>query len=333
MSSEASDFVVADDEAGRRADVVLAERRGISRSAARGMIEAGDVRVDGAQIKAARTLRANERVEVAAAREPDAVEPPDLPPVRYEDAHLVVIAKPAGLVVHEGTGHRGDTLVDALVAAGVRPAGGEDPSRPGIVHRLDRDTSGLMVVARSQEAYDGMVDQLRQRHVDRRYIALVEGQPTADHARIEGAIGRDPNDRTRFAVTGDGKPATTRWRRLANGHVDIDDRQEPVTQLACRLATGRTHQIRVHLSAAGHPVVADRLYGAHRRLAAALGMRRHALHAIVLAFDHPVTGQRVEVHEPLPDDLVEACVRAGLPSDIGRDDTWPADDVGFDGDG
>ncbi len=325
MSGDTARFLATDEDAGRRVDRVVAERLGMSRAAARGLIDAGGVTVDDRPTKPAYALKRGDHVEVAAARAAGRVDPPDAPPVRYQDDDLLVIAKPPGLVVHEGTGHRGDTLVDALVAAGLEPSGGDDPSRPGIVHRLDRDTSGLMVVTRSQRAYETMVAHLRDRKVERRYIALVEGLPAAEHARIEGAIGRDPHDRTRFAVTSDGKQATTHWRRLAAGRVVIDGREVPVTQLACRLATGRTHQIRVHLSAAGHPVVADRLYGASRQVATVLGLPRQALHAVAVAFDHPVTGHRLEFHEPLPADLADACARAGLPPHASDDDFWPVD--------
>lgn len=306
-------IVVTAETAGRRVDVVLAAELGLSRSAAAQRIDDGLVRVDGRPVRRSRSLEAGETVEVADAAAPPTVIAPPVPPVRYRDEHLLVLAKPPGLVVHPGAGHRGDTLVDALVAAGVPLAEVEDPTRPGVVHRLDRDTSGLLVVASTRAALDGLVGLLAQRRIVRRYLTLVDGVPAEVRGVVDAPIGRHPDRRTRFAVVDGARPARTRYRLLATGEVTTSDgTPRAVSTLVCGLETGRTHQIRVHLDAVGIPVAGDPVYGADRALAGALGLARPALHAAHLAFDHPVTGTPVVVDEPLPDDLVAACARAGL---------------------
>jgi 23S rRNA pseudouridine1911/1915/1917 synthase len=309
----ATGFRVAADEAGQRLDVVLADRLGISRSRAAARIAAGEVVVDGRPGRKQDRLVVGQRVAVAAVPEPAAVTAPALPPVRYRDEHLLVVAKPAGLVVHPGHGHASGTLVDALRAADVPLAAADDPDRPGIVHRLDRDTSGLLVVASSPAAYAGLVDALRTRGVTRRYLALVAGVPRDRRGRIEAPIGRDPRSRTRFAVVAGGKPAVTRYRTLATGAAPGHARDAgAVALLACSLETGRTHQIRVHLTRLGVPLVGDPVYGPRPGLAAALGLERPFLHAAALSFVHPVTGAEVAVTEPLPADLVATLRRAGI---------------------
>jgi 23S rRNA pseudouridine1911/1915/1917 synthase len=219
-----------------------------------------------------------------------AVAPPPTPRVAWEDEHLLVVDKPAGLVVHPGAGHATGTLVDALAG---RIAGGPDPERPGIVHRLDRDTSGLMLVARSDDAYQRLADLVRARALERSYLALVRGRPRSRAGRIEAPIGRDRTDPTRMSLDTDTpRDAVTHFliERL------IEDGQHAL--LRVRLETGRMHQIRVHLGAIGLPVVGDATYGQ-----AAPGLARQFLHAAALAFPHPFTGDRVEVESPLPDDL------------------------------
>jgi 23S rRNA pseudouridine1911/1915/1917 synthase len=300
--------LVADGDAGTRLDVWLARTLAVPRARAAARIDDGDVTVDGRPGRRSHRVEPGQRVVVAAAAETTVVPAPALPPVRYRDDHLLVLAKPAGLVVHPGPGHAGGTLVDALVDAGVplAPAGGV--GRPGIVHRLDRDTSGLLAVASTDLAHAGLVDALRRRAVTRRYLALVDGVPDAPVGRVEAPIGRDPDHRRRFATVPGGKEAVTRYTTLATGLVG----DRPVALLACRLESGRTHQIRVHLTAIGHPVLGDPVYGPRPAVAAALGLERPALHAARLAFDHPVTGERVDVTEPLPDDLAAALGRAGI---------------------
>ena len=307
-----SGFVAGPEHAGTRLDVAVAEHLGASRSSVASRIAAGEVTVDGRCVGKQHRLRAGEHVEVHPPASEAGPAAPPLPPVRYEDAHLLVVAKPAGLVVHPGHGHPGGTLVDALRAAAVplAPAGGD--TRPGIVHRLDRDTTGLLVVAKTDAAYAGLVDALRERRVARRYLALVEGRPRDRRGRIEGPIGRDPRDRVRFAVVADGRPAVTSYTVLEVGSVTTARGRDEVALLSCELGTGRTHQVRVHLSTMGHPLVGDATYRGSATLARAIGIDRPALHAAHLAFVHPVTGDEVAVDEPLPSDLADALVRAGI---------------------
>jgi 23S rRNA pseudouridine1911/1915/1917 synthase len=219
--------------------------------------------------------------------------------IAYQDEHLLVIDKPAGLVVHPARGHRQDTLSQLLGSAA---AGGPDPERAGIVHRLDRDTSGLLVVARSDEALRLLQRELAARRITREYLALVHGRPPARTGTIEAPIGRDPRMRTRMAV--DGANA-----RQARTHFAIERALAGFTLLRLRLDTGRTHQIRVHLQAIGHPLAGDPEYG-RSASAGALGLQRQFLHAARLSFTHPLTGQPLELSSQLPADLSRALERA-----------------------
>ena len=316
VSHDGADLVVGPDEAGRRVDVVVAALLGTSRSAAARRADAGDVTVDGAAVRRNRVLVAGERPAVAAARAEDVVAPP-VPPVRHRDEHLSVLAKPPGLVVHPGTGHRGDTLVDALLAAGVPLADGDDPERPGIVHRLDRDTSGLLLVAHTEAARVGLTAQLARHEVDRRYLALLAGVPPEPRGIVDAPIARHPSRRAAFAVVEGGRAARTRYRVRGVGSVGTPDGPREVAAVVCGLETGRTHQVRVHLAAVGAPVAGDPVYGTDRAVAAALGLTRPALHAARLALRHPVTGADLVVEEPLPEDLVTAWSRAGLEPPVG----------------
>jgi len=307
-------FVADAESDGVRLDVAVAGVLAISRSRAAARIADGDVTVDGRVVNKQHRLRPGEQVAFTAPAPPPAAGPPPaVPPVRFEDEHLLVVAKPAGLVVHPGAGTPDGTLIDALVGAGgaLAPAGGA--GRPGVVHRLDRDTSGLLMVARTDEAHAGLVEALRERRVTRHYLALVAGIPRAARGRIEGPIGRDPLDRLRFAVVADGKPAVTRYRTLATGLApDVAAHRGEVALLACRLESGRTHQIRVHLTTLGHPIVGDPTYGRRAELARSLGLSRPFLHAAALAFDHPITGERIDLVEPLPEALAGALDRVGI---------------------
>jgi len=213
------------------------------------------------------------------------------PLIRHRDEHLLVVDKPAGLVVHPAKGHREGTLSQLLQGL----AGGGDPARAGIVHRLDRDTSGLMVVARTEAAHAGLQAALRRRELEREYLALVEGVVGSRSGTIEAPIGRDPRTRTRMAVGGS-------FPRMARTHFTVERSLPGRSLLRVRLDTGRTHQIRVHMQAIGHPVAGDPEYGG----AGALGLTRQFLHAARLAFPHPVTGERIEVRSPLPPDLERA---------------------------
>jgi 23S rRNA pseudouridine1911/1915/1917 synthase len=214
--------------------------------------------------------------------------------IAYEDEHLLVVDKPAGIVVHPSAGHEAGTLVNALLGRGL--AGGTT-ERPGIVHRLDRDTSGLLVVARSEEAYHGLQNLVRRRELEREYLALVRGRPRSRQGRIEAPVGRDRRDPMRMSIdTESGKEAVTNFEvvELLRDHA----------LLRVRLETGRTHQIRVHLAAIGLPVAGDPVYGVREQ-----GLDRQFLHATRLAFPHPVTGELVEAFSPLPADLEAALER------------------------
>jgi len=314
-------FVVDLTHDGQRLDVVVAEVLGVSRSAAAQRIDAGGVTVGGRPARRSRTLVEGEVVEMPPVPVVEAGPAPALPPVRYRDEHLLIVAKPPGLVVHPGAGHQSDTLVDALLEAGVPLADGGDPTRPGIVHRLDRDTSGLLVVASTTAASTGLVAMLAERSITRRYLALLAGTPPEPRGVVDAPIGRHPNRRTRFAVVADGRPARTRYRVLGEGEVmAADGSSRSVTSVVCGLETGRTHQIRVHLDAVGAPVAGDPVYGTDRTTALALGLERPALHAAHLAFDHPVTGERIELTEPLTADLALAWSRAGLVAPVGTEE-------------
>jgi 23S rRNA pseudouridine1911/1915/1917 synthase len=290
--------VVPESAAGRRLDRFLAELPEVaSRAAAERLLATGRVKVDGATRAKSHRLAGGEQLEVDAGSvspETLAEEPLELR-IAYEDEHLLVVDKPAGLVVHPGAGHAAGTLVQGLLGCGV--AGG-DPERPGIVHRLDRNTSGLLVVSRTQQAYEALQALVRRRALEREYLALVRGRPRSRRGRIEAPIGRDRRDPTRRSVDTDSpKDAVT--------HFEVLELLSAHTLLRVHLETGRTHQIRVHLSAIGLPVVGDPAYGVQEA-----GLRRQFLHAARLAFPHPVTGEQVDVSSPLPHDLAAALERA-----------------------
>jgi len=268
-----------------------------SRGAAERLLEAGGVVVDGAALGKSHKLAGGEKVELTplpAAPVAD-VELPDVP-ILYEDEHLFVVDKPAGVVVHPAPGHAGGTLADALALEGA--AGGEE-ERPGIVHRLDRDTSGLMVVARSPEAHGKLEQLIRERDVQREYLALVVGKPRSRGGTIDAPIGRDRRDRLRHSLDTDSP-------RAAVTHFELEELLDGYALLRVRLETGRTHQIRVHLEAIDLPVAGDPTYGKP----GVLGLDRQFLHATRLAFAHPVTGEAIDVSSPLPPDLAAALERA-----------------------
>jgi 23S rRNA pseudouridine1911/1915/1917 synthase len=254
------------------------------------------VRVDGQARSKSFRLEGGEEIELSViAREAVPLEPEALElRIPYEDEHLLVVDKPAGLVVHPAPGHEGGTLVNALLDRGI--AGG-DPERPGIVHRLDRDTSGLLVVARSDEAYSRLKELVRDRRLERDYLALVRGHPRSRSGRIDAPIGRDRHDPFRRSLDTDSP-------REAVTHFQVERLLPEHAMLAVRLETGRTHQIRVHLAAIDLPVVGDPVYGVPD---AELG--RQFLHANRLSFPHPYTGERVEAESTLPDELQAALER------------------------
>jgi len=293
-------LVVGPELAGRRLDAALGAVEAVgSRAEAQRLIDAGRVLVDGAPRPKRHLLAEGETVEARPPpRPPPALVPEAVPlTVRYEDEYLLVVDKPAGVVTHPSAGHAGGTLVHGLLARDI--AGGRDPSRPGIVHRLDRDTSGLLVVARNERAHRRLQRMLRDRVLERHYLVLVHGAaPPA--LTVDRPIGRDRRVRTRMSVAAaEGREAVTHLRRLEElGRFSL---------LEARLETGRTHQIRVHLESVGHPVVGDRVYG---RREETLGLERQFLHSARLAFPHPETGEPVDVESPLPHDLRLALDRA-----------------------
>ena len=295
-------FVVGAEDEGARLDSVLAARAEVgSRAWAQRLIQAELVTVDGRPRPKRHRVSAGERVELSlgdeAPQRPEA--PVDVPfDVAYEDEHLMVVDKPAGVVVHPARGHRGTTLAEALAEALAGRAAGGPAGRAGIVHRLDRHTSGLLVVARSPEAHRALEAMIRRREVERGYVALVEGRPEARIGTIEAPVGRDRADRTRVSTRTD-RP------REARTHFGIVEALPRTTLLEVRLETGRTHQIRAHMAAIGHPVCGDPDYGG-RASGRRLGLGRQFLHAARLAFEHPLTGERVEQRSELPPDLASA---------------------------
>ncbi len=287
---------------GQRLDRVVAMVTGLARAAVADLVAAGAVRVDGDVVtKPGRKVAEGEVVEadvadtgvdIACAPDPAV----DVPIVHVDD-DVIVIDKPAGLVVHPGAGNRAGTVVQGLLARFPELAAVGDPARPGVVHRLDRGTSGLLVVARSPRAYTSLVTQLAERRASRKYTALVWGHLDASAGLIDAPIGRAQRDRTKMAVSAAGRDARTRYEVVREYTDPVD-----VTLLDCALETGRTHQIRVHLDAIGHPVVADDRYrGGRKGLPVALA--RPFLHARELSFDHPATGDRVTFESPLPPEL------------------------------
>jgi 23S rRNA pseudouridine1911/1915/1917 synthase len=298
-------FVVPAALEGERLDRAVALLTGWPRAAVQTLLDDGSVLVDGRAVAKSHRLREGVVIELLA--EPEADAPPVADPaveldVRYADDDVVVVHKPADLVVHPGAGHARGTLVNGLLARYPDIAAVGDPMRPGIVHRLDRDTSGLLVAARSARAYDALVTALAAHEIERRYLALVWGRLASPRGLIDAPIGRSESRRTRMAVREAGKPARTEYEVRAV----YDD---PVCSLlACRLETGRTHQIRVHLAAIGHPVAGDGTYGGARDQ---LPLDRPFLHAAVLAFTHPVTAEQLRFDEPLPIELQTVLDRLG----------------------
>jgi len=295
--------------AGERLDRFLAEvERTLSRSAVQQLIDAGHVRLNDAPARASRRVREGDRVEVVRPRRaPTPLAPEAIPlDVVYEDEHLAVVAKPAGMVVHPAVGHRTGTLVHALLHRYGVLSSENGQERAGIVHRLDKGTSGLLLVARTDEAHRRLATELEARHVRRVYRALVWGHPRAMEGRIEAPLGRSPKDRKKIAVLPrGGRYAATRFR-VARSYAFL-------TEMLLTLETGRTHQIRVHLTHQGHPVFGDPDYGGRRGPLLRLSPERRreatlllaeldhqALHAETLGFTHPATGEAMEFHCPLP---------------------------------
>ncbi len=293
---------------GVRVDRAVALLADLSRSAVDVLIEQGLVAVDGRTVTSRRmALREGSTLEVQLPDDATTGVPVGEPDVLFDVVHVeddfIIVDKPAGLVVHPGAGHDAGTLVHGLVARfpdliDLPGLVAGDPARPGIVHRLDRGTSGLLVVARTPVAYDDLIAQLAERRAARTYRALVLGEVASTSGVVDAPIGRSVTSPTRMAVSRKGKEARTRYRVI-----ERFDSPVPTTLIEASLETGRTHQIRVHLSAIGHPVVGDETYGRGRSLPDAL-IERPFLHARALAFDHPVSGDRVGWESALPEDLV-----------------------------
>jgi 23S rRNA pseudouridine1911/1915/1917 synthase len=283
-----------------RLDSVVAAALGIARADVQRAIAAGRVSVNGSLRPKSHRLGGGERVEVDLAGM-DALRGEGPPvPIRFEDEHLLVVAKPAGLATHPTENRRDGTLVNRLLAMGVPLSGAGGALRPGIVHRLDAGTSGLMIVAKTDEAHAGLAAMMREHVVDRRYLALVRGEVEHDAFAVDAPLGRRG---ARIVVhAGTGRDAETGF--------EVRERLPRVTLLEATPRTGRTHQIRVHLTAIGHPIVGDRTYGGGGDEARRIGLTRPFLHSWRLAFEHPVTGEHVVVEEPLPADLAAALAAA-----------------------
>ncbi len=299
-TNQAADLVA--DIAGERLDVFVARRLPeFTRSRAQRLIDDGRVTVAGQRAKPALRLEAGQRVHVVLPPPvADRVEPESIAlDILFEDADLLAVNKPAGMMVHPAPGHRSTTLVNAILAHCRDLSGIGGVLRPGIVHRLDRDTSGVIVVAKNDAAHNALARQLKDRSVEKTYLALVQGTPRPAEGVIDAPIARDPRNRQRMAVVEGGREAVTSYR--------VVERFRGMSLLEVRPRTGRTHQIRVHLAAIGHPIVGDRTYGRPSALIA-----RQSLHARRIAFAHPRSGERMEIEAPLPRDLRDVLARLRL---------------------
>ena len=288
-------LVVTPEESGKRADIIVAHHTGFSRSLVAEAVKRGDVRVNGGTIKGSYLVDEGDVIDYEL-RERDALvveaEAIDLTMV-YEDDDVAVIDKPAGMVTHPAHGATSGTLVNALLAH-VRSLPG-DALRPGLVHRLDRDTSGLLLVAKTEAALSALGKAMKARHISREYLGLVSGIPAHPKGTIDGAIGRDPHNRLKYAITAEGKPAIT--------HYEVRERLHNAAEIIFRLETGRTHQIRVHMAALGHPIVNDPIYGKTDRR---FDLPGQALHAWRLSFRHPRTGREMEFQLDPPPEYMAA---------------------------
>ncbi|MFM2105491.1 MAG: hypothetical protein RL338_523 [Chloroflexota bacterium] len=286
-----------------RADRVAADATGLSRSYVQRLISSGELTRDGRALKANDLVGGGDRLELFVP-EPVAAEPAGEEielAIVYEDDDLLIVDKPAGLVVHPAPGHATGTLVNALLGRGIEYGGIAGVQRPGIVHRLDRDTSGLLMVAKNDLAQASLMAQLKARRVKKTYLALVHGSVAAAVGRVEAPIGRDPKHRVRMAVVPDGRPATTGYR--------VRERFDGWTLLEIDLVTGRTHQIRVHMAAIGHPVAGDPLYGTGTSRRGPEGLERLFLHAWRLELAAPGDGHLIRATAPLPEGLEAALER------------------------
>jgi 23S rRNA pseudouridine1911/1915/1917 synthase len=305
MAAERS-LAVPDGLDGMRLDAAVARIFGLSRAAAASLVEAGDASLDGSPASKSARVAAGAVLDVRLPDPPGAREARDRPPpelvaglrIVYQDADILVVDKPVGVAAHASPGWEGPTVTEGLAAAGHRIATSGSAERQGIVHRLDVGTSGLMVVAKSEVAYARLKDAFRERTVDKRYRALVQGHPDPSRGTIDAPIGRHPGADYRFAVVAGGRPSITHYETL--------EAFRAASLLDVRLETGRTHQIRVHLAAVRHPCVGDIAYGADPTLSSRLGLTRQWLHAAQLSFAHPTEGRPVTFSSPDPADLAAA---------------------------
>ena len=312
-----------DDVAGERLDLAVARLTGLSRTQAATLIATGQVTVGGRAERASFRCEADETLSVTITPPPGREIVAERIDVRvaFEDEEIVVVDKPAGMVVHPAPGNWTGTLVNALMGRGQGLAAGGGPERAGLVHRLDKETSGLLIVAKTDRAHRTLSAALAARRITRRYACLAWGHLDQDRLSVDKPLGRDPNDRTRVAVRPEGRTARTDFERLA--------RFDSADLLRAHLHTGRTHQIRVHLASIGHPVVGDDTYGGGggRRLVG-LPPKRHFLHAAWLVFTHPVSGVLMDLRSPLPDDLKRSlATAAGEPDWFAHPD--PLEYLGF----
>ena len=283
---------ITENQAGERIDRFLADSQDLTRSFLQKILKEGEVIVNGKSVKANYKLRKGDRIEfeIPGAVEPDIVAE-DIPlSILYEDADVLVVDKPKGMVVHPAAGHYSRTLVNAVMYHCKGELSGiNGVLRPGIVHRIDRDTTGSIIICKNDMAHNEIARQLKEHSINRRYRAIVTGVLKDEEGTIEGAIGRDKKDRKKMAITADGKPAVTHYRVL--------QRFKHYTYVECVLETGRTHQIRVHMASIGHPLLGDEVYG---RRSDKYKCEGQCLHAMTLGFHHPRTGEYIEVNAPLP---------------------------------
>lgn len=283
---------ITENQAGERIDRFLADSQDLTRSFLQKILKEGEIIVNGKSVKANYKLRKGDRIEFEI---PEAVEPDivaeDIPlSILYEDADVLVVDKPKGMVVHPAAGHYSRTLVNAVMYHCKGELSGiNGVLRPGIVHRIDRDTTGSIIICKNDMAHNEIARQLKEHSINRRYRAIVTGVLKDEEGTIEGAIGRDKKDRKKMAITAGGKPAVTHYRVL--------QRFKHYTYVECVLETGRTHQIRVHMASIGHPLLGDEVYG---RRSDKYKCEGQCLHAMTLGFHHPRTGEYIEVNAPLP---------------------------------
>jgi 23S rRNA pseudouridine1911/1915/1917 synthase len=317
--SETYEHLVTAEEAGQRLDKLLGDLDFLpSRSLAAKIIEKGCVEVDGDAAPKRHMCREGEHIAVVMPeREPSTLVPEYIPlDIRFEDEHLIVLSKPSDMVVHPSHGHWSGTLVHALLAhcEGLGTLAGEE--RPGIVHRLDKDTTGLMMVAKDDETQAALSEAIKIRAIERRYVTLVHGYIAPESGIVDAPLGRHPKDRMRMAVSEgpSSKQAVTTFRVLERFMAGVHD--NGYTLVECKLYTGRTHQIRVHMAYIDHPVVGDQMYG-RNHAKAEMGLTRQFLHSYKLELTHPISGEEISLRDPLPDDLAQVLLKLA-PESMGR---------------